>query len=69
MQSIVSSKNKNNGFIDNNNKDKKFNKDLFNNKNKYNNINNNEFGINDKGFNLFKEIRIINDFYIDMKNK
>ena len=31
MQSIVSIKNKNNGFIDNNNKNKKFNEDLLNN--------------------------------------
>ena len=68
MQSIVSSDNMDNGFIDNNNKDKKFNKDLFNNKNKYNNINNIKDDKNDKLFNLFKEIRIINDFYIDMKN-
>ena len=42
---------------------------MLNNLNKYNNINNNEFSINDKGFNLFKEIRIKNDFYIDMNYK
>ena len=63
MQSIVSSDNMNNGFIENNNKtNKKFNIVLLNNGNKYNNINNNEFGINDKGFNLCKEIKIINYF-------
>ena len=65
MQSIVSSDNRNNGFIDNNNKITKFNNSLLNNINKYNNIENIK---DDKGFNLIKEIRIINNFYKNMKD-
>ena len=62
MQSIVSFDNRNNGFIENNNKDKKLNEDLFNNKNKYDNINNIKDYWNNRRFNLFKDIGIKNDF-------
>ena len=68
MQSIVSSDNMNNRFIENNNKNNKFFEDLLNNINKYKYINNSKFGINDKWFHLFNNIRIKNDFYKNMKN-
>ena len=54
MQSIVSSDNMNNGFIDNNNKNKKSNDVLSNNINKLVYINNIKFNRNNKRFNLFK---------------
>ena len=69
MQSIVRSDNMNNGFIENNNKNSKFNNGLLNNINKYNNINNIKDDKNDKTFYLFNNIRIKNDFIIHMKNK
>ena len=47
MQSIVSSDNMNNGFIENNNKITKFNNCLLNNANKYNNIKNIKYNKND----------------------
>ena len=56
MQSIVSSDNMNNGFIENNNKITKFNNGLLNNGNKYNNIENIKDDKNDKTFNLLREI-------------
>ena len=68
MQSIVSSENMNNRFIENNNINTKFNNVLLNNANKYNNINNVKDDKNNKTFNLFNNIRIKNDFIIDMND-